>query len=482
MKSEETKMKKQKQKPKLLIIVLFQNLIDEEPYYALTPAPPLPGILLAGMTPDIVDVEVLHEMVRPIDYNTNADFIAISFMDYLAPHAYQVAEMFRIRGKVVVGGGKFISTFPEQAEGHFDSILIGEAQNVWPQMVYDMVNHKLQKRYFADPSLSLENIPVPRYDLVESKFTVPIVTEASRSCPHSCTYCQLNIKKLPYRTRPVEDVINDLKRSQNLPWHKRKFAMIHDNHLGGNLKFAKDLLREIARLKFWAVGVQFSIECLRDQEFVDLLAKARCRMAFIGMESLNTKSLDSIDKKQNKVEEYKNEFDKLHKRGILTFTGLMFALDEDTAEYYEQLPKALDEVGNCVILSSIAIPLYGTPLYHKMIKENRITDYDISHYEGDHLVFRHNYLTETEIYSAYKNVNRIFYSWNKIIKRWFLFMKKQRVMENVPGFILKLFVISFVYFKLSIFQRHHAQKRVFKYTACDTDSVLNPLKHDILPA
>ena len=480
MKSEETKMKKQK--PKLLIIVLFQNLIDEEPYYALTPAPPLPGILLAGMTPDIVDVEVLHEMVRPIDYKTNADFIAISFMDYLAPHAYQVAEKFRKRGKVVVGGGKFISTFPEQAEGHFDSILIGEAQNVWPQMVYDMVNHKLQKRYYADPSLLLENIPAPRYDLVESKFTVPIVTEASRSCPHSCTYCQLSIEKLPYRTRPVEDVINDLKNINCLPWHKRKFAMIHDNHLGGNLKYAKDLLREIAKLKFWAVGVQFSIECLRDQEFIDLLAKASCRMAFIGMESLNTKSLNSVDKKQNKVEEYKTAFDKLHKRGILTFTGLMFALDEDTAEYYEQLPRALDEVGNCVILPSITIPLYGTALYHKMIKENRITDYDISHYEGDHLVFRHNYLTETEIYSAYKNVNRIFYSWNIIIKRWFLFMKKQRMMENVPAFILKLFVISFVYFKLSIFQRHHAQKRVFKYTAHDTDNILNPLKHDILPA
>jgi hypothetical protein len=72
--------------PKMLIIVLFQNLKDEEPYYARTPAPPLPGILLAAMTPPIVEVEVLHEMVRPVDYDTDADFIAISFMDYLAPH------------------------------------------------------------------------------------------------------------------------------------------------------------------------------------------------------------------------------------------------------------------------------------------------------------------------------------------------------------------------------------------------------------
>ena len=110
-------------KPKLLIIVLFQNLIDEEPYYARNPAPPLPGILLAGLTPPIVEVEVLHEMVRPIDYKTDADFIAISFMDYISPHAYQVAERFRAMGKIVVGGGKFASTFPDEVQPHFDSIL-----------------------------------------------------------------------------------------------------------------------------------------------------------------------------------------------------------------------------------------------------------------------------------------------------------------------------------------------------------------------
>src|ERR1035437_4991327 len=155
-------------KQKLKIIVLFQNLIDEEPYYALSPAPPLPGILLAGMTPSIVDVEVLHEMVRPIDYNTDADIIALSFMDYLetkcnnigirvidadiialsfmdylAPHAIQVAERFKKLGKTVIGGGKFASTFPDMLDGYFDSILIGEAQNIWPHMVEDAVNGKL---------------------------------------------------------------------------------------------------------------------------------------------------------------------------------------------------------------------------------------------------------------------------------------------------------------------------------------------------
>jgi radical SAM superfamily enzyme YgiQ (UPF0313 family) len=449
-------------KPKLLIIVLFQNLLDEKPYYAKNPAPPLPGILLAGLTPPIMDVEVLHEMVRPINYNTDAEFIAISFMDYISPHAYKVAAKFRALGKTVIGGGKFVSTFPNEVQPHFDSLLVGEAQNIWPQMVKDMVSGKLKKRYYAGVSPSLENIPPPRYDLVESKFFSPIVTEASRGCPHPCTYCQLNINRSQYRTRPIKDVIKDLTSTKGLPLYKKKMAMILDNNLGGDLNNAKNLLREIGKLKFWGIGAQYSIECLRDDEFVDLLSKANCRMSFIGMESLNEDSLLDVHKKQNKINEYKEVFDKLHRKGILTFTGLMFALDEDTNEYYNTLPQKLEDVGTCVILPSISIPIYGTPFYDKVFSEGRLLDDDISHYEGDHVLFRHKKLSEQEIYAAYKKVNKIFYSWKNIIKRWVKFISKQSIQESIPQFIIKISVTSVIYFKLSIFQRHHAQKRVFK--------------------
>jgi radical SAM superfamily enzyme YgiQ (UPF0313 family) len=448
-------------KPRLQIIVLFQNLIDEDPYYARNPAPPLPGILLAGITPPIVDVEVLHEMVRPIDYDTSADYIAISFMDYLAPHAFEVAARFRSQGKIVIGGGKFASTFPDEVAPHFDSILVGEAQGIWPQMVHDLVQGTLKPRYVAPAEPSLQEIPPPRYDLVESAYTAPIVTEASRGCPHPCTYCQLNITRTSYRTRPVQDVVRDLKNTAGLPFWKRKMAMLLDNNLGGDLRNAKALLREIAKLKFWAIGAQYSVECTRDAEFVELLSRANCRMAFIGMESLNEESLAGVQKRQNKVEEYRGAFENLHRRGILTFTGFMFALDEDTKEYYEDLPRRLDEVGPCVILPSISIPIYGTPWHRQVCAEGRIIDEDISHYEGDHLVFRHKRLSPEEIYEAYRRVNRIFYSWRNIFRRWVRFLRLQSVQESIPQFALKILTTSFIYFKLSIFQRHHAQKRIF---------------------
>lgn len=448
-------------KPKLQIIVLFQNLGDRQAYYARSPAPPLSGLLLAAETPPIVEVEVLHEMVRPIDYDTDAKFIALSFMDFCAPHAYEVAQKFRELRKVVVAGGKYASTHPDEVVPHFDATVVGEAEHVWPQVVEDMVWGRLKKVYRAPFSPSLENIPPPRYDLAESHFAMPVVTEATRGCPFKCTFCQLNIKPAAFRCRPVEDVIADLKATDRLPPWKRKMAMIIDNNLCGDLDYAKDLLREVAKLNLWAVGVQFSFNYLRDEEFLDLLEAANCRMAFIGLESLNEPSIKAVRKTQNRVEEYQKRFAELKKRGILTFTGIILALDEDTQEYYEELPRQLERVDPSAILVSVAIPIPGTPLHKQMEAEGRIFDHDLSHYEGDHLVFHPKQVSPEQVYEAAREVNRKFYSWRNVARRWWRFTSTFLGNRENKHRVLGALMTTVILFKLAVFQRHHAKVRVY---------------------
>lgn len=448
-------------KPKLQIIVLFQNLGDNQTYFARSPAPPLSGALVAALTPPVVEVELVHEMVRPIDYDTDADFIALSFMDFCAPHAYEVSRKFRKMGKIVVAGGRYPSTFPEEVIPHMDSVVVGEAERIWPQVVEDLVKGKLRKVYEAPFAPSLENIPPPRYDLIEPDFAVPVVTEATRGCKYRCSFCQLTIKPAPYRCRPIEDVIRDLTATEKLPFPKRKMAMLLDNNLGGDMDYAKELLREIAKLKLWGLGTQFSFDCLHDDEFVDLLVEARCGMAFIGLESLNEPSLSAVHKKQNRVEEYKELFMKLKERGILTFTGLMLALDEDTPEYYQGLPERLDEIDPSSILTSISIPIPGTPFHKEVEREERIFDRDLSHYEGDHLVFKPKRVTSDEVFKAFRRVNKHFYSWKSILKRWWRFVTTMSPKGNILWRLFRRLVISVVFFKLSSFQRDHAQKKVY---------------------
>jgi len=448
-------------KPKLLIIVLFQNLGEQHAYYAQSPAPPLSGALLAGLTPPIVDIELLHEMIRPINYNIDADFIALSFMDFCAPHAYEVARKFRERGKLVVAGGRYPSTFPEEVIPFMDAVVVGEAERIWPKVVQDMVNGNLQMVYKAPDAPSLENIPPPRYDLIEPEFMVPVVTEATRGCKYRCRFCQLTIQSISYRCRPIEDVIRDLTATEKLPFYKRRMAMILDNNLGGDMDYAKELLKEIAKLKLWGLGVQFSFDCLHDDEFVELLVKANCIMAFIGLESLNEPSLSSIHKNHNKVEEYRELFMKLKRRGILTFTGMMLALDEDTPEYYRQLPEKLDEIDPSSILLSISIPIPGTPFYKQVKKEGRILDFDLSHYEGDHLVFSPLKVSDKDVIKAFSNINQYFYSWKSIVKRWWRLMKSLPIQKNIIIQFFRAIILSIVLFKLSMFQRDHAMKKVY---------------------
>ncbi|MBN1822058.1 MAG: B12-binding domain-containing radical SAM protein [Prolixibacteraceae bacterium] len=452
-------------KPKLLIIVLFQNLGEEKAYYAKSPAPPISGALLAGLTPPIVEIELLHEMIRPIDYTTDADFIALSFMDFCLVHAIEVSGKFKKLGKKVVAGGRYASTFPEEIVEHMDATVVGEAEGIWPEVVTDLVNNTLKKIYYAPIAPPLDNIPPPRYDLIEKDFTVPVVTEATRGCIYKCSYCQLNIKPTPYRKRPVQDVINDLLATRKLPLMKRKIAMLQDNNLGGDMKYAKELLREIAKINLWALGVQFSFDCLHDDEFIDLLVEANCGLAFIGLESLNEPSLAFVHKKQNRTGEYKELFEKLKKRGILTFTGMMIALDEDTPEYYNELPAKLEEIDPSTILLSISIPIPGTP-FHKLVNdEGRIIDGNLSHYEGDHLVFQPKNVSKEDVFRAYKNINRVFYSWKNIFRRWLRFIKTARFKGNFFSRFLRGAFLSVMMIRISVFQRDHAREKVYQMAA-----------------
>ncbi|MDH4352130.1 MAG: B12-binding domain-containing radical SAM protein, partial [Gemmatimonadota bacterium] len=433
-------------------------------YYARSPAPPLSGTLLAGLTPDSVDVRLRHEMVRPIDYETDADIIALSFMDFCAPHAYEVARRFRKRGKIVVAGGKYASTFPQAVMPHVDVTVAGEADRCWPRVVDDLVAGRHRRFYQAPALASLEDIPTPRYDLVESCYAVPVVLEATRGCPFKCTYCQLNIRPAPYRVRPIEDVIRDLTATARLPYHKRKLAMLLDNNLGGDMGYAKELLQEIARLKLWALGVQFAFSCLNDPEFVDLLAAANCRMAFLGLESLNEPSLLAVQKRQNKVSDYERKIMALKERGILTFAGMMLALEEDTPEYYATLPGRLEEVDPSAIFLSISIPIPGTPFHREMDGQGRIFDANLAHYEGDHLVFAPGHVTAAEVFATRKHLMRSFYSWPNVARRWGRLMRAY--WRGGPGWAKPFgsLLISYVLFQLSHFQRYHARRRVFPST------------------
>ena len=159
--------------------------------------------------------------------------------------------------------------------------------------------------------------------------------------------------------------------------------------------------------------------------------------------------------------EYRELFTRLRRRGILVFAGLIFGLDADTDEYFRGLPAQLDAVGPEVLLMSLAIPIPGTPWHRQVAAAGRVLDSDLSHYEGDHLVFRPNLVTPDRLLEAYRANNRHFFRWPGILARWVRYLKCQKGFGLLPDSLVRTMVSTGIYFKLSVFQKHHARRRVF---------------------
>ena len=131
--------------------------------------PPITGIHLAALTPDAHTVRVIHQQVEPVDLDSAADVIMLSFFSGFAQEAYRLAMQFRGRGKTVVGGGPHVTFHPAEALHFFHAIVTGEAESVWGELLSDIAGGDLRPRYAGKPT-PLRDLPTPRYDLLPRSF------------------------------------------------------------------------------------------------------------------------------------------------------------------------------------------------------------------------------------------------------------------------------------------------------------------------
>ena len=231
------------------------------------------GLLqLAGLTPKDVEVKIIEEFVEDVDFDADYDLIGISAFTSQASRAYKIADEFKKRGKSVIIGGIHASSLPDEAEQYVDSVVIGEAENLWEQVVEDFRAGNLQPRYQSTQHHDLKNLPVPRYDLVNrSKYfvsTMPV--QATRGCPFNCDFCSVTrFFGGTYRVRPVDDVIRDIKASGT----KRLFFV--DDNVISNKEYAKELFTKLIPLNIEWVS-QCVIDLGRHTELCRLAAASGC--------------------------------------------------------------------------------------------------------------------------------------------------------------------------------------------------------------
>lgn len=383
-------------------------------------APNLGIVTLAALTPPDIEVLVIDENVEKLNFDEEIDLVGITVMTPTAIRAYEVADVFRKRETAVVLGGFHPSAMPEEAIQHSDSIVIGEAEEIWTTLLHDFELGKLGKFYRRKELANLENQSIPRRDLLKAKaYTMFNTVETARGCPFRCSFCSVaSFFSNTYRFRPVKDVVKEVETLEG------KYLFFVDDNIVKIPRRAKELFKAVTPCKKKWIG-QASLTFARDEELLKLAAESGCIGMFIGFESLSQASLREVGKSFNVVKHYEEAIKKIHAHGISIHGAFIFGFDHDDESVFEKTVEFVKNNKLDSVSFSTLTPFPGTPIYQKLIKENRIVTKDWSKYGG--AVFRPKLMSREVLDEGCKWAWKECYSYKSIFTRlgipkgnWFL--------------------------------------------------------------
>ncbi|HQU72177.1 MAG TPA: radical SAM protein [Calditrichia bacterium] len=346
---------------------------------------PLTLTTLAALVPEELEaeIELYDETAQFIPADLEADLIGITAITGTSQRAYRWADWFRSRGITVVLGGVHPTLMPEEAAQHADAVVVGYAEETWPQLLRDFQAGTLQPYYRMKPDFAMGGRPRPkRHLLKKSRYITLNSVEATRGCLHDCSFCVVpSAWGRSVLTRPVREVVEEVEA---LPG---KDVIFIDVNLIANPPYAKQLFRELAPLNKWWFGLVTS-NIVRNQELFDLMVKSGCKGVLIGFESLTAPSLQSINKSFNKVEEYHALVGKLHDAGIGINGTFVFGTDGDDPSVFEQNVGMIQKLKIDLPRYSLMTPFPGTGLYRSLQQQGRITEKDWALFDVEHCVIQ----------------------------------------------------------------------------------------------
>ncbi|HEY9766652.1 MAG TPA: radical SAM protein, partial [Chroococcales cyanobacterium] len=331
---------------------------------------PLAFAILAGLTPPEIERKFLDERLENIPLDEKADLLALSVETFTARRAYQIADAYRERGIPVVMGGFHPTFLPEEAQGHADSVVIGDAETVWPKLLEDLRRGELKKSYQSEKASSLDGIIFDR-SLFQGKKYVPIApVQFGRGCKFACDFCSINaFYGSTLRQRPVKEVIEEIESLKT-----RNIFFIDDNLFVDEAK-TRELLENLIPLKVrW--GCQISMDVASNPALLDLMKQSGCLVAQTGFESLNKDNLGAMAKKANlkHFDEggYLSAIEALRKRGIMIYGTFVLGYDYDTPDSF--LTTFFFAQKNKFFLANFnpLMTMPGTRLFKRLKEEGRL--------------------------------------------------------------------------------------------------------------
>lgn len=373
--------------------------------------PPLGLATLASHLDPGSDIQLVDQHVEKVDLNDTPDLVIIQVYITNAYRAYHFADHYRRQGAYVLLGGLHVTSLPEEAAAHADSIFLGPGDDTFPQFLKDFKAGRPKARYVST-TRTLINIPPIRRDLIKRHlYLVPNSIVVTRGCPHHCSFCYKDAffeGGKGFYTQRVDEALAEIDR---LPGRHLYFL---DDHLLGNVKFGDALFEGMKGMNrvFQAAS---TVDAILRGNLIEKAADAGLRSLFVGFESFTPGNLKQSNKKQNLHKDYAKAVRRLHDLGIMINGSFVFGLDEDTTDVFRHTVEWAVENAITTSTYHILTPYPGTQLYSDMQRSGRLTTSNWDLYDTRHVVYKTARMTADELESGYHWAYREFYKWSNIL-------------------------------------------------------------------
>jgi radical SAM superfamily enzyme YgiQ (UPF0313 family) len=397
----------------------LQKFFDTNTYIPQFYLPSLSLLTIAGCSPPDAELKLIDERVDEINFDEHFDIVGISVMIEQAIRGYEISQKFRQKGVFTVMGGIHVSTLPEEAKKYCDCVVIGEGEPIWPTILADYKKGKIKQSYHNDKPFDLAKSPIPRYDLVDTSVFNVIPTQTTRGCPHDCSFCSVTEVYGPkFRAKSTNQIIDEIKAIQKVSKNRR--IIFNDDNMFVNRKKSYKLLELLIPLKI-KYFTQADISISEDEKLLDLMHQSGCVTIFVGLESLVSENLLSIQSnkwKYDRVDMYSEACKKIQSYGIQVLGSFIVGFDHDKKDVFERLIRFTSEndiMGQYHILT----PFPGTKIRESMIKAKRLPKNDNRWdlYSCFDVIFPPKNMSKKELEAGLLNVYNTVYSRSEHLKR-----------------------------------------------------------------
>ncbi len=395
--------------------------------------------LLAAMMPEDWEAEIVLEVIEDIPFDTDAELIGISTMGHGVIRSIDIARKFREMGKTVILGGYMASIMADEALKHCDSVVVGDAELVWNELLKDYDEGRLKKIYKDNLESGFFSTPMPRFDLIINKRIgnfLPV--QAGRGCPNTCSFCSVAcLYKGHYIKKPLEEVVRDIKQVKELGF--KKFLLLDDN-IFSDREYLDKLLIEIKKLNMQWMS-QCDIRIGRENELLKKLADSGCTTLSFGLESISKESLKGMNKSWVNPLEYTELIQNIHSHGIDVSTEMVVGGEGDTLQSIRDTKRFIEDNKITVPRFYILTPIPGTKFFEDMMKAGRIIKEDIYSFDGTEAVHMPKNMSPDELTNAYWELYDSLFTFSSILKRNIL--RKEFLIK--PGKYLFYTIVNLFY-------------------------------------